>query len=98
MKLFYLFRRWSKKYPICITFCKDALIDSVSMNESSEDEFLQKVDVDEDGTIHEEDETDDDISKSSKDPKDVFEDCSEEDGLKSNMYIFARTDRQKEDW
>lgn len=91
-------RRWSKKYPICITFGKEALIDSTSLNEVSEDEFLQKVDVDEDGTIPEEDETDEDLSKDSKDVKDLFEDCSDDDGSKSKMYIFARTDRQKEDW
>lgn len=91
-------RRWSKKYPICVTFGKDALIESTSLNETSEDEFLQKVDIDEDGTIHEEDETDEDLSKDSKETRDTFEDCSEDTNLKSKMYIFARTDRQKEDW
>ncbi|XP_046734747.1 testis-expressed protein 2 isoform X1 [Diprion similis] len=91
-------RRWSKKYPICITFSKDALIESSSLNETSEDEILQKIGVDEDGTIHEEDETDEDLSKDSKEAKDGFEDCTDESGQRSKMYIFARTDRQKEDW
>ncbi|XP_012268551.2 testis-expressed protein 2 [Athalia rosae] len=91
-------RRWSKKYPICITFGKDALIENCSLNEITDDQFLERTEVDDDGTIHEEDETDEDLSKDSKDPKEVFEDSSEESTSKSNMYIFARTDRQKEDW
>ena len=48
----------------------------------------------------EEDETDDDISQS-KDSKDIFEDCQDidkDEEMKVKIYVFARTDRQKEDW
>ena len=45
----------------------------------------------------EEEETDEDISHS----KDIFEDCLDDgsdENVKMKMFIFARTDRQKEDW
>lgn len=46
----------------------------------------------------EEEETDDDLSQS-KDINDVFEDSREEiEDVKHKIFVFARTDRQKEDW
>ena len=46
----------------------------------------------------EEDETDDEISQS-RDSKDIFEDCrDDEEDLITKLFLFARTDRQKEDW
>jgi hypothetical protein len=48
----------------------------------------------------EEEETDDELSQS-KDSKDIFEDCQDDDdseNMKVKLFIFARTDRQKEEW
>lgn len=48
--------------------------------------------------MEEEEETDDDLSQS-KEMKDVFEESKEEfEDVKHKIFIFARTDRQKEDW
>lgn len=92
------FRRWSKKYPICVTFEKDTVRESTIIENSSDDE-PQALDSENDKVILEEEETDEDTSQS-RDSKDVFEDCHDEDDdeMKVKMYIFARTDRQKEDW
>lgn len=92
------FRRWSKKYPICITFYKDGLTDSITLTNSSDDEE-QPTDVEKsNNVIVEEEETDDDLSQS-KDLREEFSDCQDEsEEVKFKMYIFARTDRQKEDW
>ena len=91
------FRRWSKKYPICITLGKDALTDSSVYKNSSDDESQQN-ENENDKIIMEEDETDDDLSQM-KDIRDVFEDSREEiEDVKHKIFVFARTDRQKEDW
>ncbi|XP_043464968.1 testis-expressed protein 2 [Leptopilina heterotoma] len=100
-------RRWSKKYPICITLLKEALIEYNFLKNSSDDETQQtenkndKIIVEAEGEQEEEDEeeeTDDELSQS-KEIKDVFEDSKEEfEDLKHKIFIFARTDRQKEDW
>ncbi|KAL7297907.1 hypothetical protein TKK_0008927 [Trichogramma kaykai] len=89
-------RRWSKKYPICVTFDKDTVKESI-LQDNSSDEEPQVLDIENDKIILEEDETDEDISNS----KDVFEDCQDDasdEGTKIKLYLFARTDRQKEDW
>ena len=63
---------------------------------------MEEANVEED----DEDDDDDDFSQS-KDSKDVFADCrggddddDDDDDQKSKfkIYVFARTDRQKEDW
>ncbi|XP_015124219.1 testis-expressed protein 2 [Diachasma alloeum] len=90
-------RRWSKKYPICITFSPAGIGESILMETPSDDE-LQESEKERDRIIVEEDETDEDISLS-KDVKDVFEDCQdEEDEARFKVFVFGRTDRQKEDW
>lgn len=68
------------------------------MLDNSLDDDSTQTDGDPDKSFIEEEETDDDISLS-KDPKDIFVDCrDDEDGTDLRMFIFARTDRQKEDW
>ncbi|XP_011300714.1 testis-expressed sequence 2 protein [Fopius arisanus] len=90
-------RRWSKKYPICITFAPEGIGDSVVIETPSDDE-LQESEKESHKIIVEEDETDDDVSLS-KDLKEVFEDCQdEEDDTTFKVFVFGRTDRQKEDW
>ncbi|XP_066589393.1 testis-expressed protein 2 [Prorops nasuta] len=89
-------RRWSKKYPICITFQEESLTENTALKESSDEELLGDHSSD---TIAEEEETDDDISqaKSTKDASDDSREDTDEDST-SKLYIFARTDREKEDW
>lgn len=89
------FRRWSKKYPICITFGQDRLKEC-TLIENSDDEDIQP--LDDERMIKEEDETDDDLSLC-RDGKDIFEDCRDiDDEPLTKLFIFARTDRQKEEW
>ncbi|XP_001604067.1 testis-expressed protein 2 [Nasonia vitripennis] len=91
-------RRWSKKYPICVTFDKDTALKENSTIDNSSDDEPQLLDNEKGRIIMEEDETDDDFSQS----RDIFEDCRDEDvneeEMRVKIYIFARTDRQKEDW
>lgn len=55
--------------------------------DNEEDEF--KIDEDED---------DDDLSQS-KSLRSIYEDCRDnEEGTKCKLYVFARADREKEDW
>lgn len=128
-------RRWSKKYPICVTMEQGALVDSTSLNDwtdlgkeyfedekkitqaegtsqeieestlgeetKSEDEDSRleffKDNEDDDFKI-DEDEDDDDLSQS-KSIRSVYEDCRDnEEVTKCKLYIFARADREKEDW
>ncbi|XP_058797231.1 testis-expressed protein 2 [Phymastichus coffea] len=92
-------RRWSKKYPICITLERD-LIKENNLLDNSSDEETQPLDSEKEKNVMEEEETDDDLSQS-KDSKDIYEDCQDEDEneeFKLKLYLFARTDRQKEDW
>ncbi|KAJ8683283.1 hypothetical protein QAD02_019075 [Eretmocerus hayati] len=91
-------RRWSKKYPICLTLESDTIKESTVIENSSDEEPLP-LEPDSDRLVVEEEETDDDLSQS-KD-RDIYEDCRDEtddEETKMKMYIFARTDRQKEDW
>lgn len=96
-------RRWSKKYPICITLSKEALIECnflKNKNSSDDESKNEKIIVEaeeEQEEEEEEEETDDELSQS-KETKDVFEDSKEEFEEKCKIFIFARTDRQKEDW
>ncbi|XP_011648050.1 testis-expressed protein 2 [Pogonomyrmex barbatus] len=129
-------RRWSKKYPICITVDQGALIDSASLSdwtdlgkESFEDEKKispvegasqelveentmgeETKSEDEDSRLEffkdneedefkiDEDEDDDDISQS-KSIRSIYEDCRDnEEVTKCKLYVFARADREKEDW
>lgn len=135
INIFSVRRRWSKKYPICITMDQAALVDSTSLSdwtdlgkESFEDEkkIIQvegaspeieenilgeetKSD-DEDSRLEyfkdneedefkiDEDEDDDDISQS-KSIRSIYEDCRDnEEVTKCKLYMFARADREKEDW
>lgn len=129
-------RRWSKKYPICITMDRGALIDSTMLSDwtdlgkesyddekkinqaegidqeieestlgeetKSEDEdfrleFFRNNEEDEESKINE-DEDDDDLSQS-KSIRSVYEDCRDEEEItKWRLYVFARADREKEDW
>ncbi|XP_014206011.1 testis-expressed protein 2 [Copidosoma floridanum] len=90
-------RRWSKKYPICVTFEKDCMKENAVVENSSDDE-PQPLDGENDKIIIEEEETDEDVSQS-KDARDIFEDCQDDnEEAQLKLYIFARTDRQKEDW
>lgn len=63
------------------------------------DELEKEDEADDDG-----DDTDDDEAMRDRDGlKDVFADCRDEedaddDKTKSKIYVFARTDRRKEDW
>ncbi|KYM92537.1 Testis-expressed sequence 2 protein [Atta colombica] len=128
-------RRWSKKYPICITMDQGALIDSTSLNdwtdlgkETLEDEkkiiqvdgVNQEMDEsifgeetkseDEDSRLEyfkdneedefkiDDDEDDDDFSQS-KSLRSIYEDCRDNEEItKCKLYMFARADREKEDW
>ncbi|KAH0540968.1 testis-expressed protein 2 [Cotesia glomerata] len=89
-------RRWSKKYPICVTLGREGVVENITLETPSDDELLTETEKDK--LIVEEDETDDDLSFS-KDTKDVFEDCHDDvEDLRSKLFFFGRTDRQKEDW
>ncbi|XP_034939124.1 testis-expressed protein 2 [Chelonus insularis] len=93
-------RRWSKKYPICVTFAPEGLVESIALEIPSDDDL--QTEAEREKVILEEDETDEDTSLS-KDSKDVYEDCRDEDdddeeNLRIKIFIFGRTDRQKEDW
>ncbi|XP_072745590.1 testis-expressed protein 2 [Anoplolepis gracilipes] len=126
-------RRWSKKYPICITMDPGALIEIIndctdlgkesfedekkivqvtgtnqedeentlgeetkSEDEDSRFEFLK--DNEEDELKIDEDEDDDDLSQS-KSLRSIYEDCRDnEEVTKCRLYVFARADREKEDW
>ncbi|KAK0168955.1 hypothetical protein PV327_002711 [Microctonus hyperodae] len=89
-------RRWSKKYPICVTFGHEGVLENHALETHSDDEL--QIDSEKDKIVGEEDETDDDLS-ASKDTKDIFEDCRDDDEeSRFKIYIFGRTDRQKEDW
>lgn len=126
-------RRWSKKYPICITMDQGALVDSTSLSdwtdlgkESFDDEkkiiqvegVSQEVEEnivgeetkseDEDSRLEyfneedefkiDEDEDDEDLSQS-KSIRSVYEDCRDNEEIsKCKLYVFARADREKEDW
>ncbi|KYM97883.1 PREDICTED: testis-expressed sequence 2 protein [Cyphomyrmex costatus] len=128
-------RRWSKKYPICITMDQGALVNSTSLNdwtdlgkETLEDEkkivqaegVSQEVNEstfgeetkseDEDSRLEyfkdneedefkiDDDEDDDDFSQS-KSIRSIYEDCRDnEETSKCKLYVFARADREKEDW
>ncbi|EZA52034.1 hypothetical protein DMN91_009704 [Ooceraea biroi] len=126
-------RRWSKKYPICITMDRGALIDSGTLSdwtdilekESLEDEkkIVQEGQEGEESTLADdtksededsrfelfkdnedeelkidEDDDDDDISQS-KSIRSIYEDCRDDEEItKCKLYVFARADREKEDW
>lgn len=126
-------RRWSKKYPICITLDQSALVDSTSLSdwtdlgkESFDDEkkiiqvegASQEIEEstlgeetkseDEDSRLEyfneedefkiDEDDDDDDFSQS-KSIRSIYEDCRDnEEATKCRLYVFARADREKEDW
>lgn len=78
---------------------KDIVKENNILDNSSDDE-AHALDSEKEKNIMEEEETDEDISQS-KDSKDIYEDCQDEDEdgeFKLKLYIFARTDRQKEDW
>lgn len=134
-KIFFVCRRWSKKYPICITMDQGALVDSTSLNDwtdlgkeffedekkisqvegasqevdestlgdetKSEDEDFRLEyfkDNEEDEFKLDEDEDDDDLSQS-KSIRSIYEDCRDnEEVTKCKLYVFARADREKEDW
>jgi len=132
--MFVIYRRWSKKYPICITMDRIALVDSGMLNdwinlekdsfedekknaqtentaqgdeettladetksedEDSKFEFLK--DNEDDELKIEEDDDDDDVSQS-KSVKSIYEDCRDDEVTKCKLYVFARADREKEDW
>ncbi|XP_035725054.1 testis-expressed protein 2-like [Vespa mandarinia] len=117
-------RRWSKKYPICITIEKGALIENVALKdchnketntikhskkiieEDTENQLDKKKDKDEDDKQIEqeaEDEIDDE-----DDGDETDEDSTHTRTLRNSfiddqndickLFIFARADRQKEDW
>ncbi|XP_011883282.1 PREDICTED: testis-expressed sequence 2 protein [Vollenhovia emeryi] len=127
-------RRWSKKYPVCITMDQGALVNSASLSDWTDlgKEYLEdekKVQVeganqeaeestlgeetkseDEDSRLEyfkdneedefkvDEDEDDDDLSQS-KSIRSIYEDCRDnEEAAKCKLYVFARADREKEDW
>lgn len=131
-KIVLLRRRWSKKYPICITMDRGALVDVTTLNESldipDEDEkkILQTEGANEEGdenTLGEEtksededsrleafkdneeeelkvdeNEDEDDLSQS-KSLRSIYEDCHDDEEItKCKLYVFARADREKEDW
>ncbi|XP_077254971.1 testis-expressed protein 2 [Temnothorax americanus] len=128
-------RRWSKKYPICVTMDQGALVDSTSLSDwtdlgkeylEDEKKIIQMEGVseeveestlgeetkseDEDSRLDyfkdneedefkiDEDEDDDDLSQS-KSIRSIYEDCRDnEEANKCKLYVFARADREKEDW
>lgn len=135
IKIFFACRRWSKKYPICITMDQGALIDSTSLSDwtdlgkesfdddkkiiqvegasqeaeesivgeetksEDEDSRLEYFKDNEDDEFKiDEDEDDDDFSQS-KSLRSIYEDCRDnEEVTKCKLYVFARADREKEDW
>lgn len=67
-----------------------------SEDEDSRFEFLK--DNEEDESKIDEDEDDDDLSQS-KSLRSIYEDCRDnEEVTKYKLYVFARADREKEDW
>jgi len=67
-----------------------------SEDEDSRFEFLK--DNDEDELKIDEDEDDDDLSQS-KSLRSIYEDCRDNEEItKCKLYVFARADREKEDW
>lgn len=67
-----------------------------SEDEDSRFEFLK--DNEEDELKIDEDEEDDDFSQS-KSLRSIYEDCRDnEEVTKCRLYVFARADREKEDW
>lgn len=126
-------RRWSKKYPICITIEKGALVENVALkdcynketnafknnkqkiieedvenhvdkkkdkednNKENEEQVEQEVE-DEIDEEEDEDETDEDFTQT-RSLKNSFIGHSENDQNDTwKLFIFARADRQKEDW
>lgn len=122
-------RRWSKKYPICITMDRGQLMDNSMLSdwtdlgkESFDDEKKngqegdennlgeETKSEDEDSRLElfrdneeeeskiEEDDDDDDLSQS-KSLRSIYEDCRDDEEItKYKLYVFARADREKEDW
>ncbi|XP_044008586.1 testis-expressed protein 2 [Aphidius gifuensis] len=95
-------RRWSKKYPICVTFNREGIVENVIIDSPSDDEDnnidkdKDKIIIDKNDDIDDDDGDDDDTTK---DLNDIFEDCEDEDDCaRLKIFIFGRTDRQKEDW
>lgn len=127
--VFFVHRRWSKKYPICITIDREQLIDSTTLSDwtdlgkesfddekkngqegdesvlgeetKSEDEDSRLElfrDNEEEESKMEEDDDDDDLSQS-KSLRSIYEDCRDDEEItKYKLYMFARADREKEDW
>lgn len=123
-------RRWSKKYPICITIEKGAVVENVALKDSfnketrtfknkriteeNTDSRLEKKKDKEESKEEEEQieqEIEDEIDEED-DEDETDEDFTHARGLKSSstdpfendhsdtckIFIFARADRQKEDW
>lgn len=123
-------RRWSKKYPICITIEKGAVVENVALKDSfhkethvfknktiieeSSDSLVEKKKDKEENKEEEEqieEEVDDEIDEE-EDEDETDEDFTNVRGVKGfsadhsendqddtcKIFIFARADRQKEDW
>lgn len=91
-------RRWSKKYPICVTFNREGIVENVIIDSPSDDDDNNNNDKDK-IIIDNNDDIDDDDDDTTKDSNDIFEDCEDEDDCaRLKIFIFGRTDRQKEDW
>lgn len=82
-----------------MTFAREGEVENIILETPSDDELQSESDKDK--ALIEGDETDDDLSFT-KDTKDIFEDCRDDDDddeePQSKIFIFGRTDRQKEDW
>ncbi|KAK2585149.1 hypothetical protein KPH14_008655 [Odynerus spinipes] len=123
-------RRWSKKYPICITIDKGAVVENVALKDSYHKEthtFKNKKIIEEstDSQVDkkkEKDENKEEEEQIEQEPEDEIDEEEDEDetdedfihtrGLKNSsinhsendendickLFIFARADRQKEDW
>ncbi|XP_046820286.1 testis-expressed protein 2 [Vespa crabro] len=121
-------RRWSKKYPICITIEKGALIENVALKdchnketntikhskkiieEDTENQLDKKKDKDEDDKQIEQeaedeiddeddgDETDEDSTHTRTLRNSLIDHSENDQNDICKLFIFARADRQKEDW
>lgn len=79
-----------------MAFSREGIVENVVIDPPSDDEL--GYDLEKDKVAVDTDDNDID-SSASKDLKDIFEDCEDdEDIARSKIFIFGRTDRQKEDW
>lgn len=78
---------------------EESILVEETKNEEDEDSQLKIFENNEEKELKlYEDEDDDDLSQS-KSIRSIYEDCHDDEQItKCKLYVFARTDREKEDW